>query len=93
MKISINNIFVGLLIILANKMSAQLQIQYKNYTGIGYDAAANYQSAGVASDFGIRLLPTYDFHGGIDYGALLADGDLSYSTLVLESKNTNQILR
>jgi hypothetical protein len=72
----------GLLLLCLKLQSQSITVQYK------VDSTSNaviYPASKVVSDFGPRLLPTYDFHGGIDYSALSADGDLGYSTLALES--------
>lgn len=46
-------------------MIGQLQIQYRNWNGTGYDSPLNFQSRGVASDFGPRKFGDF-WHGGID---------------------------
>ncbi|MEO7176852.1 MAG: hypothetical protein ABIV51_13095, partial [Saprospiraceae bacterium] len=75
-------IFLPLLGLLWLCQGIAQNFQYKvNHAG----AAQTFIAQDVSSDFGPRLLPGYDWHGGVDYSAATNNGDLGYSLISLEA--------
>lgn len=75
------------LLFLCLDLTAQ-NVQYKvNHA----DAVTTYTPEDVASDFGARLLPSYDWHGGVDYSPLTGNQDRGYTLLALEDGTISHI--
>lgn len=63
-------------------------VQYKvNHAGI----ATTCPPEDVASDFGPRKIPKYDWHGGVDYSPLTGNQDRGYTLLAIENGTISYI--
>ncbi len=73
------------IILITSSLGAQLQVRYKNWNGTGYDAPANFQSTGVASDFGPRKYGDF-WHGGLDMNGPGDKTDDKYDLIIAHEK-------